>query len=110
MKGPPVVPVATWTVRVEVPAALGMLLELRVAVIPLTLAVSPTVPEKPLIGPTVIVDVPEEPGATVSAAGLALVEKSGALTSTASVTEWDWPPVMAVPATVTVYVPGVAEL
>ena len=80
---------------------MGTLLELRLAVIPLTLAVRPTVPEKPLMGPTVMVAVPDEPGATVNAVWSELTEKSGALTSTVSVTEWDWPPVMAVPATVT---------
>ena len=40
---------------------------LREAVIPVTLADRPTVPEKPLTLPTVMVAVPEEPGATVNA-------------------------------------------
>ncbi len=94
----------------EVPAELGMLLAPREAVIPVTLADRPTVPEKPLMLPTVMVDVPEEPGATVNAFGLALIEKSGWLTSTFNVTECCWPPIAAVAVTVQVYMPGVLEL
>jgi hypothetical protein len=79
-----------------------MLLALREAVIPVTLLDRPTVPEKPLMLPTVMVEVPEEPGATVNAFGLALIEKSGWLTSTLNVTECFCPPTAAVPVTVTV--------
>jgi hypothetical protein len=59
-----------------------MLVGLRVHVIPAgeTEEVRVTVPVKPWIGATVIVEVPATPALTVTVAGLAVTEKSGTAT------------------------------
>ena len=89
--------------RVEVwLAPRTMLVGLRVHAIPAgeTDDVSATVPVKPWIGATVMVEVPVTPAVTVTAVGLAVTEKSGTATLKVTVAEWDRVPL--VPVTVTV--------
>lgn len=60
-----------------------MLLGVRVQVRPVegeTDAVRATVPVNPLIGATVMVEVPATPTSTVTVVGLAVTEKSGTAT------------------------------
>lgn len=83
-----------------------MLAGVRVQVKPVagdTELVSVTVPVNPLIGATVIVEVPATPALTVTVVGLALTEKSVPGTVKVTVAECDSVPL--VPVTVTVYVP-----
>ena len=89
--------------RVEVPEPPVMLVGLRVQVRPAgdTVEVRATVPVKPLIGATVMVDVAVAPERIVTLVGLAVIEKScAAVTVTVTVVEWD--SVLLVPVTVTV--------
>jgi hypothetical protein len=89
--------------RVEVwLAPRTMLAGFRVQVIPAgeTEDVSATVPVKPWIGATVIVEVPVAPAVTVTVVGLAVTEKSGTATLYVTIAEWDRVPLA--PVTVTV--------
>jgi hypothetical protein len=63
-----------------------------------------TVPVKPLIGATVMVEVPDAPATIVTVVGLALTEKSATATLKVTVALCDKVPL--VPMTVTVKVPG----
>lgn len=68
---------------------------------------SDTVPEKPLTAAVVIVDVAEEPGASVMLDGLAVMVKSGAgpaVTVIVTPVKWDNVPLVAV--TIALYDPG----
>jgi hypothetical protein len=99
--------------RVEVPEVVVLvrviLVELRVHVKPVggdTVSDNATVPVKPLIAETVIVEVPAEPTETLTLVGLAVIVKSGAGdTVYVTVAEWESDPL--VPVTVTVKVPVV---
>ena len=71
----------------------------------LTLAVRPTLPEKSLMLPSVIVDCPEELIGTVSDVGLAETAKSTMLTARPA----DWVRLLPVPVTVTVWSPVFEE-
>ncbi len=93
------------TVRVEVPDVPRMMLVgLKVAVGPFatigeTVAVSDTVPVKPLTADTVIVEVPDWPTVKLMEVGLAVTVKSVTVTETVAV--WVNAPGL-VPVTVTV--------
>lgn len=99
--------------RVEVPEVAVllrlMLVELRVQVNPVdgdTVSDNVTVPVKPFVAETVIVEVPAEPTATLTLVGLAVTVKFGAaVTVNVTVTEWESDPL--VPVTVTVKLPVV---
>jgi hypothetical protein len=67
-----------------------------------------TVPVNPLIGVTVMVEVPALPALTVTLVGLAVTEKSGTATLKLTVAECDSVPL--VPVTVTVNVPLVVAV
>ena len=89
--------------RVELPEPPVMLVGLRLQVRPAgdTVEVRATVPVKPLIGATVMVDVAVAPERIVTLVGLAVIEKScAAVTVTVTVVEWD--SVLLVPVTVMV--------
>jgi len=97
--------------KVEVPEPPVILVGLRVHVRPagVTAEVSATVPVKPLMGATMIVEVAVAPERIVTLVGLAVIEKScGALTVTVTVAERDSVPL--VPVTVTVKVPAVVPV
>jgi hypothetical protein len=74
-------------------------LRLQVA-LPVAATVRLTVPEKPPMLVTVIVEVPVAPALTVILRGLAVTLKSTVMTVTVTVAEWDSGPL--VPVTVTV--------
>ena len=70
-------------VRVELPEPPVMVVGLSDAVMPVeALAVRATLPVNPLMGVTVIVDVPELPATNMTFAGLAERLKSGLVTMT----------------------------
>ena len=99
--------------RVEVPVVTALVSEtlvgLSVHVSPVDgeiLSDSATVPVKPFVAETVIVEVPAEPTATLTLVGLAVTVKFGAaVTVNVTVTEWESDPL--VPVTVTVKLPVV---